>query len=62
MSSMSFMFFGLMLIPLILFLIWLIKQDRPKNRSYIGLAILVVAVCAAVYVIVTYDMKFMIPQ
>jgi len=37
MNSMSFLFFGLMLIPFILFLIWLVKQDKKKN--YIGLAV-----------------------
>lgn len=59
MNSMSFFFFGLMLIPLIIFLIWLIRQDKHKN--YIGLAVLVVAVIVAAYVIITVDAKFMNP-
>jgi uncharacterized membrane protein YozB (DUF420 family) len=60
MNSMSFTFFGLMLVPLIIFLIWLIKQDKHKN--YIGLAILVIAIFVAAYVIITVDAKFMSPQ
>lgn len=57
MNSMSFLFFGLMLIPLILFLIWLVKQD--KHRNYIGLGVLLVAILVAAYVIITIDAKFM---
>lgn len=60
MNSMSFLFFGLMLIPLILFLIWLIKQD--KNRNYIGLVVLVIAIFVAAYVIITVDQKYMGPE
>ncbi|HEY0175666.1 MAG TPA: hypothetical protein VGC08_04765 [Pedobacter sp.] len=59
MNSMSFLFFGLMLIPLIVFLAWLIRQD--KHRNYIGLAVLVAAILVAAYVIVTVDAKFMNP-
>lgn len=57
MNSMSFLFFGLMLVPLIIFLIYLIKQD--KKRNYIGLAILVIAIFVAAYVIINVDAKFM---
>jgi uncharacterized membrane protein len=57
---MSFMFFGLMLIPLIIFLIYLIKQDKKKN--YIGLVVLVIAIFVAAYVIITVDSKYMSPE
>ncbi|WP_245735214.1 hypothetical protein [Pedobacter hartonius] len=57
---MSFLFFGLMLIPLIIFLIYLIKQD--KNRNYIGLIVLVIAIFVAAYVIITVDAKYMTPE
>lgn len=60
MSSMSFLFFGMMLIPFILFLVWLIKQDKKKN--YIGLAVLAVAIIIAAYVAINVDLKFMTPQ
>lgn len=60
MSAMSFLFFGLMLIPFILFLTWLVKQDKKKN--YIGLAILAVAIVIAAYVAINVDLKFMSPQ
>ncbi|MCX2481133.1 hypothetical protein OQY15_18655 [Pedobacter sp. MC2016-15] len=60
MNSMSFMFFGLMLIPLIIFLIYLIKQDKKKN--YIGLVVLVIAIFVAAYVIITVDSKYMSPE
>lgn len=60
MNSMSFLFFGLMLIPFILFLIWVVKQDKKKN--YIGLAVLVVAILIAAYVAINVDLKYMSPQ
>lgn len=60
MNSMSFLFFGLMLIPFILFLIWVVKQDKKKN--YIGLAVLVVAIIIAAYVAINVDMQFMAPK
>ncbi len=59
MNSMSFLFFGLMLIPFILFLIWVVKQDKKKN--YIGLAVLVVAILIAAYVAINVDLKYMSP-
>jgi hypothetical protein len=60
MNSMSFLFFGLMLVPFIIFLIWLVKQDKKKN--YLGLGLLVVAILIAAYVAINVDLKFMNPQ
>lgn len=57
MGTMSYVFFGLMLIPLIIFLIWVIKQD--KKRNYIGIGLLVVGIVIATYTIITLDKKFM---
>jgi hypothetical protein len=59
MNSMSFLFFGMMLIPFILLLVWMIRQD--KNKNYIGLVVLVAAIFIAAYVAVNVDMKFMNP-
>lgn len=59
MNSMSFLFFGLMLIPFILFLAWVVKQDKKKN--YIGLAVLVLAILIAAYVAINVDLKYMSP-
>ena len=56
MQATSFIFFGLLLIPLIVFLIWLIRQD--KKRNYLGLGLLVVGVIIAVYTIVRLDSAF----
>ncbi len=56
MQATSFIFFGLLLIPLIIFLIWLIRQDRKRN--YLGLGLLVVGVIIAVYTIVRLDSAF----
>ncbi|TDO23333.1 hypothetical protein [Pedobacter duraquae] len=57
MSTMSFVFIGLMLIPFIIFLVWLIKQDKKKN--YLGIAVLIAAIIVAVIVAITIDAKFM---
>ena len=57
MGTMSYIFFGLMLIPLIIFLIWLMKQD--KNRNYIGISLLVVGMVIAAYTIIKLDKNFM---
>lgn len=57
MGANSFIFFGLLLIPLIAFLIWMIKQDKKKN--YLGLVLLVVGIVIATYTIITLDKKFM---
>lgn len=60
MSTMSYVFFGLMLIPFVLFLLWLVKQDKKKNL--IGLVVLAVAVIVATYVAIQVDLKFMTPH
>ncbi|RZL18631.1 MAG: hypothetical protein EOO96_26905 [Pedobacter sp.] len=57
MGANSFIFFGLLLIPLIIFLVWMIKQD--KKRNYLGLVLLVVGIVIATYTIITLDKKFM---
>ena len=57
MGANSFIFFGLLLIPLIIFLVWMIKQD--KKRNYLGLVLLVVGIIIATYTIITLDKKFM---
>ncbi|RZM20512.1 MAG: hypothetical protein EOO88_35970 [Pedobacter sp.] len=57
MSTMSFVFIGLMLIPFIAFLAWVIRQDKRKN--YMGIAILIAAIIVAVIVAITIDAKFM---
>ena len=57
MGTNSFIFFGLLLIPLLAFLIWMIKQDKKKN--YLGLVLLVVGIVIATYTIITLDKKFM---
>jgi hypothetical protein len=54
MSATSFIFFGLMLIP---FIVWLIKQD--KKRNYLGLAVLLAAIIVAVIVAIYVDAKYM---
>ena len=54
---MSLLFFGLMLIPFILFIVWLVKQDKKKN--YMGLAILAAAIIMAIIVAIVIDAKFM---
>ena len=56
MQATSIIFFGLMLIPLLAFLIWVIKQDKRKN--YVGLGLLIVGVFIAVYTIVRLDASF----
>ncbi|WP_316772690.1 hypothetical protein [Pedobacter frigiditerrae] len=57
MGANSFIFFGLLLIPLIIFLVWMIKQD--KKRNYLGLVLLVVGIIIATYTIITLDKKFL---
>ena len=57
MSSMSFVFLGLMVIPFTIFIIWLMKQDKRKN--YLGLAVILAAIIAAVLVAIYVDSKFM---
>lgn len=53
---MSYIFFGLMLLPLLAFLVWVIKQD--KRRNYIGLLLLLVGMIIAAYSIITLDKNF----
>jgi uncharacterized membrane protein YqjE len=57
MGTTSYIFFGLLLIPLIIFLIWAIKQDKRKN--YLGLFFLVLGVIIAIYTILRLDKDFM---
>lgn len=57
MGTMSYIFFGLMLIPLIIFLVWMIKQD--KKRNYLGLFFLLFGVVIALYTIIKLDKNFM---
>ncbi|MFN0293402.1 hypothetical protein [Pedobacter helvus] len=56
MQTNSFIFFGLLAIPLIAFLIWVIKQDKKKN--YLGLALLLIGAVVAAYTIVRLDSSF----
>ncbi|HWW38731.1 MULTISPECIES: hypothetical protein [Pedobacter] len=57
MNSMSFLFLGLMLVPFVLFIIWLFKQDKTKN--YLGLVVLLVAIVLVVIVAIYVDAKYM---
>lgn len=57
MNTASYVFFGLLLIPLIVFLGWLIKKD--KKRNYLGLFVLVAMAIIALIAILKYDSKFM---
>lgn len=57
MGTMSYIFFGLMLIPLVIFLIWVIKQDNKRN--YLGLFFLLFGIVIAIYTIIKLDSKFM---
>ncbi|WP_113663898.1 hypothetical protein [Pedobacter nanyangensis] len=56
MQTESFIFFGLLAIPLIIFIIWTIKQD--KKRNYLGLVLLVIGAVVAAYTIVRLDSSF----
>lgn len=57
MGTVSYIFFGLMLIPLIGFLVWVIRQD--KKRNYLGLFFLILGVIIATYTILRLDKNFM---
>lgn len=57
MNAASYVFFGLLLVPLIVFLIWLIRKD--KKRNYIGLFVLIAMAIIALIAIIKYDTKFM---
>ncbi|WP_410220555.1 hypothetical protein [Pedobacter sp.] len=56
MGATSFIFFGLLLLPLLGFLYWLIKQDKRKNL--LGIVLLCLAICGAIYVITKLDKNF----
>ena len=56
MAATSYIFFGLLLLPLIIFMVWIIKQD--KKRSYVGLLLLIVGMVIAAYSIIKLDKKF----
>jgi len=57
MNAASYIFFGLLLVPLIIFIVWLIKKD--KTRNYLGLIVLVIMICVALFAILKYDINFM---
>jgi F0F1-type ATP synthase assembly protein I len=57
MNSASYIFFGLLLIPLVVFLGWLLKKD--KERSYLGIIVLIAMALIALFAIIKYDSKFM---
>ncbi|PYF74506.1 hypothetical protein [Pedobacter nutrimenti] len=59
MNSTSFLFMGLMLVPFLIFMVWLVKQDKRKN--YMGLAVLLAAIILAVIVAIYVDAKYMGP-
>ncbi len=56
MQTTSYIFFGLLAIPLIVFLIWVIRQDKKKN--YLGLVLLLIGAIIAAYTIVRLDASF----
>lgn len=56
----SFIFFGLLLLPLLIFLIWVIRQDRKRN--YLGLFFLLFGVAVAAYTIIKLDKKYTQPN
>ena len=60
MAATSFIFFGLLLLPLIIFMVWIIKQD--KKKSYVGLLLLIVGMIIAAYSIIKLDKKFTQPE
>lgn len=55
----SLIFFGLLLLPLVAFIAWLIKQD--KKRSYWGILLLIVGMILAAYSIIVLDRKYTAP-
>lgn len=60
MGTNSYIFFGLLLIPLLVFLVWVIRQD--KKRNYLGLFFLVLGILVATYTIVVLDKKYLKPE
>ncbi len=59
MNASSLIFFGLLLLPLIAFIAWLIKQD--KKRSYWGILLLIIGMVIAAYSIIVLDKKYTAP-
>lgn len=57
MNAASYIFFGLLLIPMVVFLGWLLKKD--KERSYLGIVVLIAMALIALFAIIKYDSKFM---
>ncbi len=57
MNAASYIFFGLLLIPLIVFVVWLIKKDRSRN--YLGLLVLIAMIVIALFAVLKYDITFM---
>lgn len=60
MATNSYIFFGLLLLPLLSFLIWVIRQD--KNKSYWGILLLIAGIILAAYSIITLDRKYTRPE
>lgn len=60
MAATSYIFFGLLLLPLLIFLVWVIKQD--KKKSYMGLLLLLVGMIIAAYSIIKLDKKYTEPE
>jgi len=44
----SIIFFGVFLIPLVIFLVWLMRQDKSKAKSRTGLIVLAIMVIGGV--------------
>ncbi|HYK75771.1 MAG TPA: hypothetical protein VEV16_02250 [Daejeonella sp.] len=55
MSFSSLIFFGIFGLPLVAFLVWIMRQD--KRRGNVGLAVLAVAVVLAIVVAMMLYMK-----
>ncbi len=56
MGVMSYVFFGLLVLPLALFIGWMIKQDRRRNL--LGIVLLIIGILIASYTIVRLDKSF----
>lgn len=59
-SPSSLIFFGIFALPLIAFLIWVMKQD--KRKGFIGLIVLAVVAIAAIAVALTLYSNFLKTQ
>lgn len=60
MAATSYIFFGLLALPLIIFMVWVIKQD--KKKSYVGLLLLIAGMIIAAYSIIKLDKKYTQPE